>query len=74
MFIVVKMDVVLCDYKYILIHSMSWHVMLASWWLAQMLYEKMLRIQKECYRPYNFCMVADMSAGDIVCTLFILEL
>ena len=74
MFIVVKMDVVLCDNKYILTHSMSWHAMLASQWLAQMPYEKMLRIQKECYWLYDSCMVANMSAGDIMCALFILEL
>ena len=68
------MDVVLYDNKYILIHSMSWHAMLASWWPAQMPYKKTLRIQKECYQPYDFCMAANMLAGDIMCELFILEL
>ena len=48
--------------------------MLASQQPTQMLYEKTLIIQKECYQPYDFCMAANMSAGDIVCALFILEL
>ena len=41
---------------------------------TEMSYEKTLRIQKEHYWPYDFCMAADMLAGDIVCALFTLEL
>ena len=32
----------------------------ASKWLTQMLYEKRLRIQKECGQPYDFCGAADL--------------
>ena len=48
--------------------------MSAGQWPTQMPYEKMLRIQKECYWLYDFCRVADMLAGDILFALFILEL
>ena len=48
--------------------------MLAGQWPTQMLYEKMLRIQKESYWPYDFCTAANMSATDIMCALFILKL
>ena len=74
MFIVINLDAVLCNNKYIPTHSMSWHAMSASWQPTQMPYEKALRIQKECYQPYNFCGVADMLARDIMCALFVLEL
>ena len=74
MFIVVKLDVVLGNNKHILTHFMSWHAMLAGQWPTQMLYKKMLGIQKECYQPNDFCGAADMSARDIVYALFILEL
>ena len=40
MFIVVNLDVVLCDNKHILIHSMSWHARSAGQWLTQMPYNK----------------------------------
>ena len=40
----------------------------------QMSYEKIIRIQKECYWPYNFCGEADMLAGDIVCIILTLKL
>ena len=74
MFIVVKTNFVPCNNIYILIHFMSQHAMLASQWLTWMLSEKMHGIKKECFQPYDFCGVANMSARDIVCTLFILEL
>ena len=74
MFIVVKVDVVLCNNKHILTHSMSWHPRSATQQPTQMLYEKTRRIWKESCQPYNFCGAADMLAGDIVCALFILEL
>ena len=73
MIIIVNLDIVLCNNKYFLTHSMSWHAMLAGQQPTQMPYEKMLRIQKECYWAYDFCRAADMLAGDIVCTSFILE-
>ena len=68
MFIVVNFDVILqmC--------FMSWHPKLAGQWPTQMSYEKMLRIQKECCQPYDFCRVADMLARDSVYTIFIIEL
>ena len=68
MFIVVKLDVISQ------MHFMSWHPRLASQWPTQMSYEEMLRIQKECCQPYDFYGAADMLAGDIVCTLFIIEI
>ena len=41
---------------------------------TQMSYEKRLRIQKECSQPYDFCRAADTSAGDISCSISIIEL
>ena len=32
---------------------------LAGQWLTQMSYKKMLRFQKECSQPYDFCWAAD---------------
>ena len=55
-------------------HFMSQHPKSAGQWLTQMSYEKTLRIQKECCWLCDFCGVADMSAGDIVCAMFIIEL
>ena len=42
------------------------HKVSAGWWLTKMSYEKVLRIWKECCQPYDFCGVANMSAGTTV--------
>ena len=45
---------------------MSWHAESAGQQQTQKPYEKMLRIQKECYQSYNFGTATDTSARDIV--------
>ena len=60
--------------KHIPTHSMSWHAESAGQQQTQKPYEKMLRIQKECYQSYNFGTATDTSARDIVFALFIFKL
>ena len=55
-------------------HFMSQPPRLAGQWPTQMLYRKRLRTQKECSWPYDFYGAADMSVGDISCSISIIEL
>ena len=67
------MDVVICGNKYILnpLHELAWHVaLLVSWQKCHM--KRRLEF-KRMLLAIQLCMVANMLAGDIVCTLFILE-
>ena len=54
MFIVVNLDVVLHNNKYIPTHSMSWHAMSAGQQLTQMPYEKCLEFKKNAIGHTTF--------------------